>query len=83
MKRPAEKYPQKVEQHDQQQQIGAPVMDVADQLAEINRILQMHDGVVSPVGNGLVDEFEHQARGKKHSDQHQRHAAEPPGKREP
>ncbi len=81
MKRTAEKNPQKVQKNNQQQCVAAPVMNVADQLAEIDNILQADNRFISPVGDRLVGEFQHQARDKEYTHQHDRHPAKPPGKR--
>jgi len=82
MKCAGEKYPQKMEEHNEQQGISAPVMHVADQAAEKHGILQLNYGCIGLIGNRLVGKFQHQAGKEEHTHQHYRHAAEPPGEGE-
>ena len=64
MKSPGEEYPEKVKENNNQKNICAPMMDVADELTKENVVLQVKDGLVGPVGNRLIDEFQHHARGE-------------------
>ena len=82
MKRAGEKYPQKMKENDEQQGIAAPVMNVADQAAEKNGILQLNYGCIGLIGNRLVGKFQHQAGNEEHTHQHYRHAAQPPSEGE-
>jgi hypothetical protein len=82
MKCSGEKNPQKMKKNNNQQYIGAPVMNIADQLSKEHIALQMNNGLVSAVGNRLVNEFQHQSGGKQHAQQHHRHSAKTPGQRE-
>ena len=81
MKCAGEKYPQKMEEHNEQQGISAPVMYVADQAAEKHGILQLNYGGIGLIGNRLVGKFQHQSGKEEHTYQHYRHAAKPPGER--
>jgi len=49
-----------MQENNQQQRIAAPVMQVADQLAEIDHVLQMYNGFIGPVGHRLIGKFQHQ-----------------------
>ncbi len=83
MKRTAEKHPQKVQKDKNQQRIGAPVMNIANQLAKEHIVLQMNYRFIGAVGYRLIDKFEHQAGRKQHEYQHNGHPAKAPGQREP
>ena len=71
-----------MKKNDYQQGVAAPVVNIADQLTEVDSVLQMHDGFIGPVGYRLINKFEHQARDEKHANQDRRHPAQSPGQGE-
>ena len=66
-----------------QQNVGGPVVNISDQLPEWNIVLQVQDGFIGPIGQGHINEFEHQAGTEQQKNQHCSHAPQTPGQAEP
>ena len=63
-----------------QQDVAAPVMDVADQLPEKNVVLEIEDGFIGPGRRRFVNKFKQDPGAEEQENQHCCHAAQPPGK---
>ena len=54
-------------------------MNIPQQLAKWDLIIQINNGVVSLVGKRCIDEFEYQACAQQQKQQHNGHDTQPPG----
>ena len=72
-----------MQEHYYQKYVGAPVMDISDQLTEGDILLQVENRFIGPAGKRLIHELEHQAGAEQKKYQHCGHTAQPPCQAEP
>ena len=69
---------EKMEKDHDQKDIGAPVVNVADQLSEKDILLKMEDRLIGSSRKRLVSEFQQQSCPEQEKNQYQCHAAQSP-----
>ena len=82
MEGPGEEYPQEVQKNNDQNDVPAPVVNVAHELSEQNITLEMKDGLIGLVRKRLVNEFHQDSRSEQKKNQHHGHTAQSPGQGE-